>query len=210
MLSKKYFSLLTTLTACFIILSPCQQGETNMDNSQIIREQRNLILKKYGFEINVEPAKQLKEFKYTIAYKFNGGYQTTIYRKDKDELDTICQLLTYMETSSFQIAYAKAAAYQDCFSVSCRTENYCTANLFNYIRNKCNEALQINMGETMLENLDVQNISSLHCNNIFMLEKAKNNLQDLYNNLSWLKTVSLSQQLNYESVLTEDPEQDQM
>ena len=56
-----------------------------METARIVKEQRDLILQKYGFNIKVEDA-QLSDYKYTINYIFNGGFTATIYRNTKDEL----------------------------------------------------------------------------------------------------------------------------
>ena len=175
-----------------------------MDTSRIVKEQRDMILKKYGFDIKVEEA-QLSAYKYTINYGFNGGFTATIYRDKKDELDSLLQLILYMDSVPYKIALTEANAYWDCFKV-CSTP-FCansgfwsTQKVVDYIKTKYNNAKKLD-AEKELPELGIKTISSLHCNNILGLENSRKKLPELYTELKWLKEASDHKQVDYESLI---------
>ena len=170
-----------------------------MDINRIIKEQRDMILKKYGFDIKVEET-QLSDYKYTIKYGYNGGYITTIYRDTKDELDSLLQLIFYMDSMPYKVAYTAASAYDDCYHACFTYANYGTGNLTDYIRDKYIEAKKVELCNDLTKN-GISNISSLHCNNILVLELSKKPLSLLYTDLKWLKETADQKQVDYESLI---------
>ena len=175
-----------------------------MDLSKIIKEQRDLILKKYGFEINVEPA-QLSDYKYTISTHNDGGFIADIYRDIKDELDSLLQLILYMESAPYLISYTEASAYDDCFQAVFK--DWTHSNVVDYIRRKRNNSIKVDV-EREIQDIGLQNITSLHCNNILGLEKSRTTLPELYAELKWLKTTAQAQNVNYESLIATESSQE--
>ena len=185
-----------------------------MDKSSIVKEHRNMILNKYGFSIKVEES-QLSDFKYTITTRNCGGFTATIYRDSKDELDTLLQLIEYMDSVPYKLTLTEASAYWDCLKV-CNTP-FCVDNgywstqkVVDYIRNKYNNAKKFD-AEKELPKLGIKTISSMHCNNILGLETSRKQLPELYTELKWLKQAADQQQTDYESVIpVEEPAQEQI
>ena len=168
-----------------------------METARIVKEQRDLILQKYGFNIKVEDA-QLSDYKYTINYNFNGGFTATIYRNTKDELDSLLQLIKYMDSVPYKVAYATAFAYDDCFN-SC-LGSWATAEVVKHINKKRNESMKVEIVKDFAEN-GIDNIESLHCNNILVLEKSRKALPQLFAELKWLKEAADHQQVDYEALI---------
>ena len=92
-----------------------------MDVAKIIKEQRDLILQKYGFQIKVEKIVEDNNdgyYEYTISTRKDGGFVATIKRKNKDELDSLLNITFYMDSVPYKVSYARAEAYDDCVQTS--------------------------------------------------------------------------------------------
>ena len=172
-----------------------------MDTSKIVKEQRNLILSKYGFRIQVEHYGLC--FRYTIATRNGGGFTASVYHDSVDEIDTILQLIRYMDTVPYKISYAEAHAYYDCL-VHCNSHAdsgyWSTAKTVDYIREKYNKARNISV-ESGLSELGIENVDSLYCNHILGLEASRKTLPQLYSELKWLKETAELKQIDYESLI---------
>ena len=75
-----------------------------------------MILQKYGFQINVEKVEDNNNdyYEYTISTTNQGGFVATIQRKTKDELDSLLNIIFYMDSVPHKVSCARAEVYDDC------------------------------------------------------------------------------------------------
>lgn len=174
-----------------------------MDTATILKSQRNLILQKYGFKIEVEED-NLSNYKYTVSTYDNGGFTATLWTDLKSETGTLLQLLLYMDRPQYQIAYARALAYEDCYRTCTKPKDgyWCTNNIFQDIKRKRDEAIKVDIH--LLKDfvaMRLNDITALQCNNILSLEDQKKNLEMLLTELNWLQEAAGHKNLDYESVI---------
>ena len=171
-----------------------------MDIRDIIKSQRQTILNKLGFEIQVEES-QIADYKYTIK---NGNFTVYAYRDTKDEIDTLYQILKYLDSFEHKLAFTEANAYNYCYQVACpKYDEFYTAPVkrtVEAIGEKLNNAKKIDV-EKELKDMGVEKISSLHCTNVIGLENSKKILNELYENLVFVYTAASQQLVNYESTI---------
>ncbi len=165
-----------------------------MNTSEILQSQRNLTLSKYGFSIKVENG-EFPNYKYTIK---NEKFTTTVYRYTKDELDTILQIIFYMDKEPYRISYAEANAYGDCFNALCKS--YSDFKTFEYIKEKFITAKKFD-ADKELEKYGIRSVSSIHCDNILGLEASRKTLPQLYTELKWLAKCAEQHNVTYEDAI---------
>lgn len=171
-----------------------------MNNNNSLLEQRNLNLKHYGFDIECKPSpNSLYDYLYTVT---NGKFSVYVYRENKDEIDTLSQIITYLDSTPHKTALAESRAYQFCLdtldSYQIVADRLFSAKLD--IKNKLRESKTVYL-EKELPDLGIENINSFHCVNVLGLEDAKENLSHLYMNLSWLKQMAEQQGINYDTAI---------
>ena len=172
-----------------------------MDIRKILLEQRNLNLKKYGIDISYEQS-ELSDYKYTIK---NANFSVYVYRDTKDEIDTLSQIITYLDSAPHKIALAEAGAIKKCKDI-CEGEllqggtkpSMAYLSLVELFRN----ARKIDIEKELIE-MNIETINSLHCTNVLGLEEEKSKLAELYMSLAWLKQSAEQQGLNYETAIFE-------
>ena len=172
-----------------------------MDIKKILLEQRNLNLKKYGIDISYEQS-DLSDYKYTIK---NGDFAVYVYRDNKDEIDTLSQIITYLDSAPHKIALAEAGAIKKCKDI-CEGEllhgGKKTSMAYLEMVNLLSNAKKVDL-EKELDDLGIVNINSFHCTNVLGLEDTKPKLAELYMSLVWLKQTAEQQSLNYETAIFE-------
>ena len=169
-----------------------------MDMKIMLLSQRNSILKKYGFDISYEQS-ELSDYKYTIR---KGDFAVYVYRDNKDEVDTLSQIITYIDSAPHKTALGEVKAYENCLNIvheelSSYGRNISKSKAFLEIRKLLREARKVDL-EKELAALGIQNINSLHCTNVLGLEDAKSELAELYIGLAFLKQSAEQQGLNYD------------
>ncbi len=171
-----------------------------MDIRDIIKSQRQTILNKFGFDIQVEES-QITDYKYTIK---NGNFSVFAYRDTKDEIDTLYQVLKYLDSFEHKLAFTEANAYNYCYNVACpKYDEFYTAPIkrtFEAIEKKLSNAKKVDF-EKELKEMGIENISSLHCTNVIGLENSRKTLNELYDNLVFVYTAASQQLVNYESTI---------
>lgn len=70
---------------------------------ETILDQRKITLKHYGFDITCEPSDH-SDFKYSIK---NDKFSVSISRDNKDEIDTISQIITYLFSTNHNVSLTK-------------------------------------------------------------------------------------------------------
>lgn len=173
-----------------------------MDIKKILLEQRNLNLKKYGIDISYEQS-DLSDYKYTIK---NGDFAVYVYRDNKDEIDTLSQIITYLDSAPHKIALAEAGAYkysiEVCKPIFNTSRVYSAPIIESKMDYKLKNAEKVDL-EKELADLGIESINSLHCTNVLGLEDSKSKLAELYMALVWLKQSAEQQGLNYETAIFE-------
>ena len=172
-----------------------------MDIRDIIKDQRKLILKKHGIDIQVEES-QLANYKYSITK--TGCFSVIAYRDTKDEIDTLYQVLAYLGSYEHKLAFTEASAYDYCYDVAHPTgDELLTPPLhrtITAIRKKLANANVVDLDKELKE-MHIENLNSLHCKNVINLENNKQTLIDLYDNLVFVYTAASQQLVNYESTI---------
>ncbi len=165
-----------------------------MDVSKIVKEQRDMILQKYGFQIKVEKDNKYGKYKYTISTRNDGGFVAEFERKTKDELDTLLNLVYYMDSVPYKVSYARAEAYDDCV----RTSPF----PFYKVVNKSKEANKIQiLDSTKKEEAGLVNIDAFYLKGVLGLEQSRKTIPELYSELKWLKETADREQVDYEEII---------
>lgn len=168
-----------------------------MDSKKILAEQRMLTLKNHGIEIECKQSpNSLYDYLYTIT---DGKFSVYAYREKKDEVDTLSQVLTYLDSAPHKTALAESRAYQFCLD-ALDSYQIVADRLYSAkfdIKNKLRDSKKVDL-EKELADLGIESISSLHCVNVIGLEDAKSKLAELYMNLAWLKQSAEQQGLDYD------------
>lgn len=165
-----------------------------MDINKILLEQRNLNLKNHGFYIYCEPS-DISAFRYTVK---NFNFAVYVYRDDNNEIDTLSQIITYLDSTPHKIALAESRAYDDSLNTIrsvMKDQNIHEIN--SYLQDKLKNAKKVDLKKE-LEEIGIENINSLHCTDVLALEESKTNLAELYMNLASLKQSAEQQGLNYD------------
>jgi len=167
-----------------------------MDVAKIVKEQRDMILQKYGFQIKIEKDNKYGKYKYTITTRNDGGFVAEIERKTKDELDTLLNLVYYMDSVPYKVSYAKAEAYDDCVRTSPLP--------FYKVVNKSKEANKIRiLDRSEFEEAGLVNIDAFYLKGVLGLEQSRKTLPELYSELKWLKENADREQVDYEEIVPE-------
>lgn len=173
-----------------------------MDVSKIVKEQRDMILQKYGFQIKVEKDNKYGKYKYTISTRNCGGFVAEFERKTKDELDTLLNLVYYMDSVPYKVSYARAEAYDDCV----RTSPF----PFYKVVNKSKEANKIQiLDRSKFEEAGLVNIDAFYLKGVLGLELSRKTIPELYSELKWLKETADREQVDYEEIIPVKVEHDE-
>ena len=173
-----------------------------MDVSKIVKRQREMILLEHGFNIKIQKNNIYDYYEYTIETRNYGGFVATIRRKTKDELDTLLNLIYYMDSVPYKVSYARAEAYDDCVRTSPLP--------FYKVVNKSKEANKIQiLDRSEFEEAGLVNIDAFYLKGVLGLEKSRKALPELYSELKWLKETADREQVDYEEMIPAKVEHDE-
>ena len=167
---------------------------------------RNELLNNVGISINVEQT-PASDYKYTIT---NGCFTLEVYRDNKNEVDTLLQIVFYLSSAPHIMAFREANAYNNSLIVvEAALKREPKSKALSDARADIQQRLrQANIVELFkaedFENFNIRNLNQITSINTVGLEDAKRKIPWLYSQLKNLADVCFSHNLEYETLISID------
>ena len=167
---------------------------------QIAKDKRNKSLNEYGINISVEKT-QNSDYKYNIT---NGLFEIEVYRDKQNELDTLLQVIRYIDSAPHKLAFKEANAYNNSLIVVEAALKKQPSTAISDARADIQQRLrQANRVELFrnLEDFGINNIDQITSFNTIGLEDSKKAIIGLYMSLKQIAKVCEPKLVDYDSLI---------